>query len=82
MLGPVDTTQYLGPIDKAHASQLEWVIVGGESGENRRLMKQEWVKEVAEDCCWANVPFFYKQDSARFPGTIASEPWKVQEWPE
>lgn len=81
MLGPIDISQYL-PVDGRRSSRLEWVIVGGESGPKHRPMEEEWGQEIAHRCLLSQVPFFYKQDSARYPGTIAPEPWKVQEWPD
>jgi protein gp37 len=41
---------------------IDWVIVGGESGDNRaREMKKEWVLKVKENCSDYKVPFFFKQ---------------------
>jgi len=47
----------------AHAApgRIDWVIVGGESGEGARLMKAEWVRAVRDECITAGVPFFFKQ---------------------
>ena len=40
---------------------IDWVIVGGESGNTPRLMKEEWVLEIQEQCQTKDVPFFFKQ---------------------
>jgi len=40
---------------------ISWVIVGGESGPGARLMKEQWVLSIREQCSAANVPFFFKQ---------------------
>ncbi len=40
---------------------IDWVIVGGESGPKARPMKKEWVIDIKEQCNRANVPFFFKQ---------------------
>ena len=40
---------------------IHWVIVGGESGPRARPMKEEWVKNVRDECQIADVPFFFKQ---------------------
>jgi protein gp37 len=82
MLGPINIWEYLDHVNEYHPSQLEWVIVGGESGAQHRPMKEEWAQEIGEECYWANVPFFYKQDSARFPGTCESRLCGCREWPE
>jgi protein gp37 len=42
-------------------SAIDWVIVGGESGPGARPMKEEWVREVRDQCAAAEVPFFFKQ---------------------
>jgi protein gp37 len=41
---------------------IDWVIVGGESGDNSvREMKKDWVLKVKENCADYKVPFFFKQ---------------------
>ena len=40
---------------------IDWVIVGGESGHKARPMKEKWVFEIRENCIRNNVPFFFKQ---------------------
>ena len=42
------------------------VTVGGESGEQARLCRWEWVTSLAAQCRAANVPFVFKQTGARF----------------
>lgn len=51
----------LGPIPDLDLKDIDWVIVGGESGYGARPMKEEWVLEILEQCQNANVPFFFKQ---------------------
>nr|EES53247.1 MAG: phage Gp37Gp68 family protein [Leptospirillum ferrodiazotrophum] len=51
----------LGPIPSLDLSGIDWVIVGGESGPGARPMKEEWVREILDQCQKANVPFFFKQ---------------------
>jgi protein gp37 len=50
--------QDLGQLDM---SQIDWVIVGGESGPGARPMKPEWVRNLRDECQRARVPFFFKQ---------------------
>lgn len=58
LLGPIDLgLQYIAPED----IPFEWVVVGCESGPNRRPCKIEWVESIVEQCCTANVPVFVKQ---------------------
>lgn len=40
---------------------IDWVIVGGESGPNARPMHPEWVRSIRDQCQDAGVPFFFKQ---------------------
>jgi len=42
-------------------SGIDWVIVGGESGQGARQMKPAWVREIREQCTRAGVAFFFKQ---------------------
>jgi protein gp37 len=41
--------------------QISWVIVGGESGPNSRLMQADWVRSIMKQCQNARIPFFFKQ---------------------
>lgn len=40
---------------------IDWVIVGGESGNCARPMKKEWVLNIQRQCKEQDVPFFFKQ---------------------
>jgi protein gp37 len=51
----------LGPLPELNLDGIDWVIVGGESGPNARLMHEEWVLDIKDQCREANVPFFFKQ---------------------
>jgi protein gp37 len=53
-LGPVDFTDWIG-------KELDWVIVGGESGPGARPANGQWFLNVEDQCRSANVPFFFKQ---------------------
>ena len=48
----------LGEID---LSNIDWVIVGGESGPGARKMEPKWVDSILKQCRQAGVPFFFKQ---------------------
>lgn len=41
--------------------KLDWVIIGAESGPNRRPCRMEWVESVVDQCKAAGVPVFVKQ---------------------
>lgn len=51
----------LGPIRNLNLRNIDWVIVGGESGPGARPMKKEWVTDVRNQCKRAGVAFFFKQ---------------------
>ncbi len=40
---------------------IDWVIVGGESGAQSRIMKKEWVTEIRDHAINNKVAFFFKQ---------------------
>ena len=40
---------------------IDWAIVGGESGPKSRPINPEWVLDIKEQCEKAKVPFFFKQ---------------------
>lgn len=41
--------------------KLDWVIVGGESGNAARPMHPAWATSLRDQCAVAGVPFFFKQ---------------------
>ena len=51
----------LGPLPELNLSNIDWVIVGGESGPGARPMKKKWVLDIQHQCRKAKVPFFFKQ---------------------
>jgi protein gp37 len=51
----------LGPIPYLDLTNIDWVIVGGESGPKSRKMEKDWVFQVRDACITQNVPFFFKQ---------------------
>lgn len=57
--------QFIHPDNEGYgvpiAKLFDWVVVGAESGANRRPCKLEWVEKIVESCeCWG-VPVFVKQ---------------------
>lgn len=51
----------LGPISDLDLTDIDWVIVGGESGPKARPMHEKWVTNLRNQCHRAHVPFFFKQ---------------------
>ena len=50
----------LGPIKFGSMADLDWIVVGGESGSDRRMQKS-WATDIRDDCEKAKVPYFFKQ---------------------
>jgi protein gp37 len=51
----------LGPLPHLDLRNIDWVIVGGESGPGARPVKKEWVVDIKDQCLKAAKPFFFKQ---------------------
>lgn len=53
MLGGMNIAQWL--------PQIDWVIVGGESGGSARPVHPAWVRSIRDQCAAVSVPFLLKQ---------------------
>jgi protein gp37 len=51
----------LGSLPHLNLQDINWVIVGGESGPGARPMQEGWVVDIRNQCLRASVPFFFKQ---------------------
>lgn len=49
------------PCSENYLLDLDWVIVGGETGTGARPLQYEWVKDIQEQCKAAHIPFFFKK---------------------
>ncbi|MGW0930951.1 DUF5131 family protein [Streptomyces sp. NPDC002644] len=78
----------LGPLANLDLSDIQWVIIGGESGLGARPMHPEWAADIIERCRRAGVAPFVKQlgsrwdkthhkDITRFPEVL-----RVREYPQ
>lgn len=90
LLGPIDFREAMAvcnDIGDDFRGAVDWVVVGAESGPNRRLCKLEWVELIVRQCREAGVPVFVKQleiagklvkDINKFPPEfqIRQVPWK------
>ena len=84
LLGSIDMQlQYIAPEDLP----FDWVVVGAESGANRRPCKLEWVAGIVSQCLARGIKVFVKQldingklekDIRNFPPElqIRQVPWK------
>ena len=75
LLEHIDITKY---VDK-----LKWVVVGGESGPNRRRMNYKWAKSIRDQCLNSNAVFYYKQGNNQRSGKDYILDGKIyQEYPQ
>jgi protein gp37 len=51
----------IGPLPNLNLNNIDWVIVGGESGRTPRPMNPDWVIDIQEQCELSDVAFFFKQ---------------------
>ena len=51
----------LRPLRELNLRDINWVIVGGESGPGARPMNPKWVTEIRDQCVREDTPFFFKQ---------------------
>lgn len=51
----------IGPLPNLNLTDIDWVIVGGESGHKPRRIDPDWVRGIRDQCLNASVPFFFKQ---------------------
>lgn len=69
--------------------QLDWVIIGGESGNKARPCNVDWVRSLKDQCKAAEVPVFCKQVGSNpiwghddFPNIKDKKGGDWNEWPE
>jgi len=51
----------LEDLGKINLENIDWVIVGGESGNRARPMEKEWVLNIKQQCETEEIAFFFKQ---------------------
>ena len=51
----------LSPLPNLDLTDIDWAIVGGESGPGARPMAEAWAADLRNQCQAAEVPFFFKQ---------------------
>jgi protein gp37 len=72
LLGPVEVSEYLpnplwNSLESWKQPELDWIIVGGESGTDARPCNVAWVRYLVEQCDRGRIPVFVKQLGA-LPG--------------
>ena len=48
-------------LEELELENIQWIIVGGESGSQARPMKEEWVLNIRKQAFNNEIPFFFKQ---------------------
>lgn len=86
LLEPVDLryAAFTGAESFSTMGRIDWVIIGGESGKDRRDCGVEAICDVARQCVAAGVPVFTKQDCAFKPGQKGRTPddiWALKQFP-
>ena len=51
----------IGPLPEMNLRNIDWIIVGGESGYTPRPMDADWVLDIQKQCKKKEVAFFFKQ---------------------
>ncbi|KAF5038556.1 hypothetical protein DSECCO2_553090 [anaerobic digester metagenome] len=59
LLEKIDMSNYLD-------SSIEGVTVGGESGNEARICRYDWILDIRKQCMEKNVHFHFKQTGAKF----------------
>lgn len=79
----VSAEPLLTPLDNLSLDGIDWLIVGGESGPDRkrREMNPEWARVLRDRCRAAGVAFFFKQVSDRRPDQGDLDGERVREFP-
>lgn len=55
------TTEYAEDGTGFSSPEIDWVIVGGESGAGARPMRPAWARDLRDQCAAYGVPFLFKQ---------------------
>lgn len=78
-----------GAFTEAWAARIDWVVVGGESGQGSRPMHPDWARDLRDQCGEAGVPFLFKQWGDWTPGenaqstvgrTVQTADWFNDRW--
>ncbi len=51
----------IGALPNLNLTNIDWVIVGGESGPDARPIEEKWVIDIRDQCEQTSVRFFFKQ---------------------
>lgn len=80
----VSAEPLLGPLPSLDLTGIDWLIIGGESGQGHRPMDPAWVRKLVHRADRAGVAVFVKQASGGRPGQQGDLPddlWARKEHP-
>jgi protein gp37 len=69
----------LGPLPSLDLTDIDWLIIGGESGRGARPMDLAWVYELIDKARGSGTAVFVKQLGLRWAGTGKGGDWS--KWP-
>jgi protein gp37 len=70
----------VGSIDPGPLTDLNWIVVGGESGEDARPMHPQWVRTLRDACLAASTSFYFKQWGAWWPWSQHPDTKEHYDW--
>jgi protein gp37 len=76
----------IAPVGKINLTEIDWAIVGGESGRAARPIREEWIDEIYDQCYFHDTAFFFKQwgtwgkDNKRRSKKANGRIYRGQEW--
>ncbi len=71
----------IGSVASADLTDIDWAIIGGESGPRSRPMDPQWVEEIQSRCRVSGTAFFFKQWGGRNK-KAAGRTYDGREWNE
>lgn len=78
----------IGSVGDVDLSEIDWAIVGGESGPKARPIKEQWIDEIHEACKDYEAAFFFKQwgawgkDNKRRSKKLNGRTYRGKTWDE
>lgn len=66
-LGPLSTRPAALLLDRPDRMFPDWIICGGESGPNARMMQRGWASAMRDECADLGIAFFMKQMTGKAP---------------
>jgi len=71
----------ISPVYNLYLENIDWVIVGGESGPKARPVAKEWISLIQKECKKKKVPFFFKQWGKSEFNVNPNDPTKIKDHP-